>query len=430
MRMRDVLAVILAGGAGTRLYPLTKDRAKPAVPFGGTYRLIDFTLSNTINSDIRKIFVLSQYKSHSLHRHIQFGWNIFNPALNESITVLPPQQRINEEWYTGTASAVHQNIYSIKAANPKYVLILSADHVYKMDYSKMLRYHEDIGAEATVGAVEVPVEDAHRFGILQVDEKSQITGFMEKPKTLCGEELNGNSLLGSMGIYVFNTEVLLDVLDKDAQKDTAHDFGKNIIPSMLKTHRVYAFPFIDENKKEARYWRDVGTTDSYWEANMDLVQVNPELNLYDQEWPIRTFQKQYPPAKTVFAGGEDGKRVGLVLDSIVSNGCIISGGRVRNSVLSPGVKINSYSEVSESILMDGVQIGRYAKVRRAIIDKNVVVPPGMVIGYDPEEDRKHFPVSDKGIAVIAKGTIISPVPIVVASTLRRRVADNLGATLR
>ncbi len=429
MKTKDVLAVVLAGGAGKRLYPLTRDRAKPAVPFGGMYRLIDFTLSNAINSGIRKIFVLSQYKSDSLHRHIQFGWNIFNPALNEFLFLLPPQQRISEEWYTGTASAVHQNLYSIRSIGPKYVLILSADHVYKMDYSKLLDYHEEVGADLTVGAIEVALEEAHRFGILRVDDEYRITGFMEKPKALADEHFNGSRPMGSMGIYVFNTDALFDALEADSEEETDHDFGKNIIPSMLGSHRVCAYPFRDENRKEAEYWRDVGTLDSYWEANMDLVSVDPLFNLYDAHWPIRTYQGQYPPAKTVFAGGDDGKRVGLVLDSMISNGCIISGGRVQDSVLSPGVKINSYSEVYESVLMDGVQIGRYARIRRAIIDKRVLVPAGTVIGYDLERDSERFTVSDKGIVVIPKGTILPPAPTMAVPERRRKVFENSGAPL-
>ena len=424
MRMKDVLSVVLAGGVGKRLYPLTQERAKPAVPFGGTYRLIDFTLSNAINSGVRKIFILSQYKSHSLHMHIQHGWNIFNPALNEFISLLPPQQRINKEWYSGTASAVHQNLYSIARVRPKYVLLLSADHVYKMDYSKMLQFHEDRGAEVTVGSIEVPFEDAHRFGILRVDHECRITGFTEKPKNLRSASIGDMRPMGSMGIYAFNTDVLFDVLEKDARRKTSHDFGKSIIPAMVKTHRAYAYPFMDENKKQAKYWRDVGTIDSYWEANMDLVSVDPIFNLYDEEWPIHTYHEQYPPAKTVFAGGDDGKRIGLVLDSIISNGCIISGGRVQNSVLSPGVKVNSYSEVYESILMDGVQVGRYAKIRRAIIDKRVIVPPGVEIGYDIEEDKRRFVVSKNGIVVIPKGVNLPLTPLTVFPVRQMQASEK------
>ncbi|RJP23089.1 MAG: glucose-1-phosphate adenylyltransferase [Candidatus Abyssobacteria bacterium SURF_5] len=427
MKAKEVLAVVLAGGVGTRLYPLTRDRAKPAVPFGGIYRLIDFTLSNAINSDIRKIFILSQYKSLSLHRHIQFGWNIFNPVLNEFITLLPPQQRINEEWYTGTASAVHQNLYSIRKVHPRYVLILSADHVYKMDYSKMVEFHEETGADLTVGAIDVPLNEAHRFGVLCTDGSGRINRFIEKPKNLQSCTPNGG-VLGSMGIYVFSTEVLAEVLERGV-REGGQDFGKDIIPMMLDSHRVQAYPFVDENKKQSNYWRDVGTIDSYWDCNMDLVSVDPAFNLYDVNWPIRTYQEQYPPAKTVFAGGDDGKRIGLVLDSLVSNGCIISGGRVQHSILSPGVKVNSYSEVYDSILMSGVQVGRHARIRRAIIDKRVIIPPGTEIGYDLEEDRKRFSVSENGIVVIPKGTILSPVPVMAMPIKQKSVSAHKAAPL-
>jgi glucose-1-phosphate adenylyltransferase len=422
--MRDVLAIILAGGEGKRLYPLTRDRAKPAVPFGGIYRLIDFTMSNVVNSGVRKTLVLSQYKSDSLHRHIQFGWNIFNPAFDEFITALPPQKRINDDWYNGTASAVHQNLYAIRSVSPKYVLILSADHVYKMDYSKMLEYHESVGADLTLGAIEVDVKDAHRFGIIRTNGSARISGFLEKPLSLDDDFMDDGAALGSMGIYLFKTEALLDILEQRCLHGTAVDFGADILPSMLGSHRVVAYPFVDENKKEAEYWRDVGTIDAYWEANMDLVSVDPVFNLYDEDWPIRTYHRQYPPAKTVFAGGDATARVARVYDSIISNGCIVSGGTVQNSVLSPGVRINSYSEVSESILMDRVQVGRHSRIRRAIIDKGVVIPRGTVIGYDYEEDRKRFTVSDDGIVVIPKGEILPPAPLMSVSTASGVAAEN------
>jgi glucose-1-phosphate adenylyltransferase len=423
VKAKDVLAIVLAGGVGKRLYPLTRDRAKPAVPFGGAYRLIDFTLSNAINSDMKKIFILSQYKSLSLHRHIQFGWNIFNPALNEFITLLPPQQRINEEWYTGTASAVHQNLYSIRKVNPRCVLILSSDHVYKMDYAKMADYHERSGADLTVGAIDISLDEAHRFGVLRTDSEGRILDFLEKPRYL-QDNSNWGKVLGSMGIYIFNTDVLMDVLEDSTNQGCGQDFGGDVIPSMLRTHRVMAYPFVDENKKTSTYWRDVGTIDSFWEANMDLVAVDPLFNLYDPNWPIRTYQEQYPPAKTVFAGGNDGRRIGLVLDSIISNGCIISGGRVQHSVLSPGVKVNSYSEVYDSILMDGVQVGRNARIRRAIIDKRVVIPPGTEIGFDLEEDRRRFTVSENQVVVIPKGTILPPVPAVTMQYVQKSTAQS------
>ena len=425
MNRNNTLALILAGGSGERLYPLTKHRTKPAVPFGGIYRLIDFSLSNTVNSGIRKIFVLSQYKSDSLHRHIRNGWNIFSHTLGEFIHSLPPQQRISEEWYTDTASAVHQNLYSIKKIAPKYVLILSADHVYKMDYSKMLEFHEKMGADLTVGAIEVPLEDACRFGVLRAGERSRIIDFVEKPRALSSAYFRDGGALASMGIYVFNTEVLIDILERDARQKTDHDFGKDIIPSMLQSHKVHAYPFEDENRGKARYWRDVGTIDSYWEANMDLISVVPEFNLYDTEWPIRTFQPQYPPAKTVYSGGNTEKRVGIALDSIVSGGCIISGGKVQNSILSPGVRINSYSEVRESVLMDGVEVGRHARIRRAIIDKDVIIPPGSIIGYDAEEDKRRFTISENGIVVIPKGTVLPAAPVISVRQNTRRIGHAL-----
>jgi glucose-1-phosphate adenylyltransferase len=401
-----MLAVILAGGAGERLHPLTAHRAKPAVRFGGMYRLIDFTLSNAVNSGIRKILVLSQYKSDSLQRHIQCGWNLFSVDLGEFITIMPPQQRINNNWYLGTASAVRQNLYSIEKIAPEYVLILSADHVYKMDYNKMLEHHVSTGADVTVGAIDVPPEQAYRFGIVEMDEQSRITGFIEKPKDLAVLGLSGTPL-ASMGIYLFSTEALYEILRRDEHEEQEHDFGKHIIPSMLFSHNIHAYPFVDENKKEAEYWRDVGTIDSYWEANMELVAVDPVFNLYDAGWPIRTCQPQYPPAKTVFAGGRDGNRVGMILDSIVSSGCIVSGGRVQNSVLSPGVKVNSYAEVYDSVLMDGVEVGRHAKIRHAIIEKNVKVPQHAVIGYDIGEDRERFPVSKSGVIVVNRAPVAS-----------------------
>ena len=410
MNSSNVLAVILAGGAGERLYPLTRDHAKPAVSFGGTYRLIDFTLSNAVNSKIRQIFILSQYKSDSLHRHIQLGWNLFASELDEFITVLPPQQRINRQWYSGTASAVRQNLYAINRFEPQYVLILSADHVYKMDYAKMLDYHQKAKAEITVGAIEVRHEDAHRFGILKVDPNQRITEFIEKPKTLTTCRLNGSSIMGSMGIYLFNIDVLNEILAQDMQEQMENDFGKDLIPSLLHTRRIYAYHFSDENKKTAKYWRDVGTIDSYWEANMELVSVNPEFNLYDSNWPIRTYQPQYPPARTISAKGK--KRDGLVLDSIISNGCIIKNARLLNCVLSPGVVVNHSADICESILMEGATVGCSARIRRAIVGKNVVIPPGTAIGCESAEDRKRFTISEKGIVVIPEGTILPETPAI------------------
>jgi glucose-1-phosphate adenylyltransferase len=402
--MKDVLAMIMAGGAGERLYPLTKDRAKPAVPFGGIYRLIDITLSNCVNSNVRKIVVLTQYKSLSLERHIMLGWHIFNPELDEFIITLQPQMRISNEWYKGTADSIYQNFYFIDGMNPKYVLILSGDHVYKMNYAEMLEYHILKKADITVSVVEVDVSKTSMFGIATIDEDFRIIGFEEKPKHLKDPS---RIYYANMGVYIFNTNVLKELLEEDAKKDTQHDFGKNILPGAVGKVRVFAYNFKDENKKEVKYWRDVGTIDAYYEANMDLVSVDPLFNLYDKDWPIRTYWGRYPPAKTVFAQEYPGGRLGIALDSIVSGGCIISGGRVQNCVLSPNVRINSYADVRESILFEGVNIGRYCKIRRAIIDKEVNIPPGTVIGYDIEEDRKRYFVTDSHIVVIPRGISVA-----------------------
>lgn len=402
--MRNVLAIILAGGKGERLYPLTLHRAKPAVPFGGKYRIIDFTLSNCINSNIRRIAVLTQYKSASLERHIRMGWDIFNREMNEFIITIPPQQRVGDEWYQGTADAIYQNIYFIEAEKPDYLIVLSGDHIYKMDYSQMLAFHLESGADATVGALEVPLNEASSFGIIQVDEESRITGFLEKPRNPPPVPHNPDVAFASMGIYIFNTKDIVKRLKEDAKDSvSSHDFGKNVIPSMVSGEKVFAYNFQDENKKEAKYWRDVGTIDAYWEANIDLATVEPLFNLYDPDWPVRTYQGQFPPAKFVFAQMKLGGRLGVALDSIVSGGCIISGGRVQNSVLAANVRVNSYSEITDSVLMEYVNVGRHCKIRRAIIDKGVDIPSGTMIGYDLEEDRKKYTVTESGIVVVAKG---------------------------
>ncbi len=403
----SILAMILAGGKGERLHPLTIHRAKPAVPFGGIYRIIDFSLSNCINSSIRKIAVLPQYKSLSLDKHLRLAWNLFSGELNEYIISVPPQQRVGDKWYQGTADAIYQNIYMIEKDAPDHVLVLAGDHIYKMDYAEMFRFHKENTADATVAAIETPRTNATAFGIVEVDRRSRIVGFEEKPKEPRPIPGRPGIAFASMGIYLFNTKTLLEYLKSDALQDTAHDFGKNIIPQMMKTARVCAYNFKDENKKEAKYWRDVGTIDAYWEANMDLVRVDPLLNLYDKAWPIRTYQAQNPPAKFVFAQEKKGGRLGIALDSIVAHGCIVSGGRVQNSVLSPNVRVNSYSEVRDSILMENVDIGRHSRIRRAIIDKDVVIPPKTEIGYNLENDKKRYHVTPSGIVVIAKGTEVS-----------------------
>ena len=409
MDLSRTVVVLLAGGKGQRLEPLTRDRAKPAVPFGGIYRIIDFTLSNCLNSMLKKILVLVQYRSRSLNSHIRDGWSVnFNAALGEFVETLPPQFSSGEQWYVGTADAVHQNLFAVEEEGPESVLILSGDHIYKMDYRHMLRFHEERGADLTVGAVEVPVAQSDQFGVLQVDEQSRITGFQEKPKVATPIPGNPGYFLASMGIYVFRPGVMSRVLREDAEDpNSTHDFGKDIIPKLVSSGRVFAFSFIDENRKEAKYWRDVGTLDAYYEANLDLAGVTPLLNLYDQSWPIRTVPVVGPPPKFVFAQtAEAGGRMGVAMDSLVSPGCIISGGRVQNSILSPYVRINSYCQVADSILFENVNVGRHAKIQKAIIDKDVTIPEGMEIGFDRVEDRKRFTVTESGITVISKGTVI------------------------
>ena len=386
--------MVLAGGVGERLYPLTKERAKPAVYFGGPYRIIDFTLSNCINSGLRRIFIALQYKSLSLSRHLRMGWSVVADELGEFIEILSPQKRVGEHWYLGTADAVYQNLYSILRENPRYLIVLSGDHVYKMDYAKMLRFHQERGAKATMAALEVPSEEAQRFGVLEVDERDRLTGFLEKPRHLPP----GGQVLASMGIYIFDMDVLVPALEEDARQSTTHDFGKDIIPQLISKVPVYAYQFYDENKKAGRYWRDIGTLDAYFEANMDLCQVNPEFNLYDPEWPLRTYQLQAPPAKFVFA--DEGRRCGQALDSIISAGCIISGSRIAGSVLCPNVRVHSFCDVDQSILMPGVRVGRHARIRRAIIDRDVFVPRGARIGHNLDEDRKRHTVTESGIVVV------------------------------
>jgi glucose-1-phosphate adenylyltransferase len=390
----DTLVMVLAGGVGERLYPLTKERAKPAVYFGGPYRIIDFALSNCINSGLRRIFIALQYKSLSLSRHLRMGWSVVADELGEFIEILSPQKRVGEHWYLGTADAVYQNLYSILRENPRHLIVLGGDHVYKMDYSRMLRQHRERKAAATMAAIEVGSEEAHRFGVLQVDEDERLTGFLEKPRHLPP----GEQVLASMGIYIFDMDVLVPALEEDAQTTSTHDFGKDIIPSLMAKAPIYAYRFYDENKKAAKYWRDIGTLDAYYEANMDLCHVNPEFNLYDPEWPLRTYQVQAPPAKFVFA--DEGRRCGQALDSVISAGCIISGSRIMGSVLCPNVRVHSFCEIEQSILMPGVRIGRHARLRRAIIDRDVFIPRGARIGHNEEEDRRRHTVTASGIVVV------------------------------
>ncbi|MBL8793898.1 MAG: glucose-1-phosphate adenylyltransferase [Planctomycetia bacterium] len=406
MASESVLTVILAGGKGTRLEPLTRDRAKPAVPFGGLYRIIDFTLSNCLNSKLRRIFVLTQYKARSLDRHIRFGWGFLSRELDEYIEVLPPQQRIDEHWYRGTADALYQNIYSIEKEDPKYILLLAGDHIYKMDYGDMIRSHVERGADLTIGCIPVPLRDGHQFGNLTLDAQDRIVGFVEKPPQPVPMLDDPQHCLASMGIYVFTARLMYELLCKDATRtDSDHDLGHNILPVMMESHKVFGFRFRDRNRKAMPYWRDVGTLDAYFQANMDLVDIDPVLNLYDREWPIRTDQPPFPPPKFVFSdeGPRGQARRGEAHESMVCQGCIVSGGHVRKSVLSPNVRINSFAVVDNSILFEGVDIGRYSRVRRAIIDKDVKVPPNTTIGYDLEHDRgRGFTVTEGGVVVIAK----------------------------
>jgi glucose-1-phosphate adenylyltransferase len=402
--MKNFLTMILAGGRGERLHPLTADRAKPAVPFGGKYRIIDFTLSNCVNSGLRNMIVLIQYKSHSLDRHIRRGWTVFNPELGEYIFSLPPQQRISQDWYRGTADAVYQNWFIVEDKQPEFVLILAGDHIYKMNYKEMHSFLQQKQADVVVGAIEYPLAEASNFGVMTVDGNAGITRWDEKPAHPTPMPNDPDRALCSMGIYLFRTSILHEHLRANAERDSAHDFGKDIIPSMIGSRRVFAYNFRDENRKAVKYWRDVGTLDAYWEANMDLVSVDPLFNLYDQNWPIRTYQGQYPPAKFVFAEEHGaGGRVGIALDSIVSSGCIISGGRVQNSVLSANVRVNDHAEVFQSIIMENVVIGEHCRIRKAIIDKGVTIPPKTEIGHDPEADRKRFTVTESGIVAISKG---------------------------
>ncbi len=397
--MRDTLVCLLAGGAGERLYPLTRDRAKPAVPFGGIYRIIDITLSNCINSELRRIFVVTQYKALSLNRHLREAWNFMASELGEYVQVLSPMKRVSESWYQGTADAVYQNLYSIGSEPCKHVLILSGDHVYKMDYQLMIQQHVDAGADVTVGTIEFDRSEASRFGIVELDGTGRITGWQEKPADPKPSPHNPDKCHVSMGIYCFNRDTLIQVMMEDAEDpQSGHDFGKDVIPRLIETHRVYSYNFVDENKKEAQYWRDIGTVEAYYEANMDLVSVSPVFNLYDKDWPLRTYQRQYPPAKFVFA--QAGTRMGTAVDSIVSQGAIVSGGRVMGSVLSPDVRINSYTDVEDSILFSHVSIGRHSHIRRAIIDRHIHIPEGTTIGFDPDEDRKKYHVTETGIVVV------------------------------
>src|SRR5665213_571794 len=398
--LNDAIGILLAGGQGERLWPLTRDRAKPAVPFGGVYRIIDITLSNCINSHLRRVFVLTQYKALSLNRHVRQGWSSLM-GLGDFIEILPPQMRVSTNWYRGTADAVYQNIYSIGSERSKYVIVLSGDHIYKMDYGKMLQQHVDSGAEVTVATIEVdPIEAANRFGVIEAGPDWRVYSFEEKPPEPKRSKHHADKINASMGIYIFNTQLLIPILIADAEDPaSSHDFGRDLLPRILSKYRVYAYNFEDENRNGPQYWRDVGTLDAYYETNMDLVAVSPVFNLYDKTGPMRTWQQQYPPVKTVFA---DTDRMGVAVDSIVSGGVILSGGRVSKSVLGYDVRVNSYSEVENSIVFNHVNIGRYSRIRNAIIDRHVVLPEHTEIGYDLDADRKHYYVTESGIVVVVR----------------------------
>ena len=396
---RETLALILAGGRGSRLKHLTMWRAKPAVPFGGKFRIIDFPLSNCVNSGIRRIGVLTQYKAHSLIVHIQRGWSFLRGEFGEFVEILPAQQRIETSWYAGTADAVYQNLDIIRGHGPTYVLILAGDHIYKMDYGAMIAHHVEREADLTVGCIEVPLDKARAFGVMSVDDEGRIVRFTEKPDR--PEPIPGKPgmALASMGIYVFNTPFLFEQLIKDADMPgSTHDFGRDIIPSVIERYRVVAYPFRDVQKGAQAYWRDVGTVDAFWQANLELIGVTPELNLYDQEWPIWTYQEQLPPAKFVF---DDPGRRGLAVDSMVSGGCVISGATVRHSLLFSNVRVHSYAEVVDSVVLPNVDIGRNARIRRAVIDKGCRIPPGTVIGEDPDEDARRFHVTEGGVVLVS-----------------------------
>jgi glucose-1-phosphate adenylyltransferase len=397
---RQTVALILAGGRGSRLRKLTEWRAKPAVHFGGKYRIIDFTLSNCLNSGIRRIGVLTQYKADSLIRHIYKGWGFLRGELGEFIDLLPAQQRLNESWYLGTADAVYQNLDILRFYQPEYVLILAGDHVYKMDYGAMLAYHVDNKADLTIACIEVPIKDASAFGVMRVDDNSRVVEFVEKSPQPPAVPGRPEAALASMGIYVFNARFLYEQLIKDADNPkSSHDFGKDLIPEAIKRYRVFAYPFLNLQTGVQSYWRDVGTIDAYWAANMELIGVDPELNLYDQDWPIWTYQRHLPPAKFVFEDKAH-DRVGQAFDSMVCDGVIISGATVRHSILSTNVRVNSWALVEDSVILPDANIGRYAKIRRAIIDRGCEIPQGMEIGYDLEEDKKRFDVSPGGIVTV------------------------------
>jgi glucose-1-phosphate adenylyltransferase len=395
---RDTLALILAGGRGSRLKQMTAWRAKPAVPFGGKFRIIDFPLSNCMNSGIRRVGVLTQYKAHSLLQHIQRGWGFLRGEFGEFVELLPAQQRIQSSWYAGTADAIYQNLDIIRIHNPEYVLILAGDHIYKMDYGPMIAQHVENGADMTVGCLEVDLQVAQAFGVMTTDEYGRVLEFHEKPESPSPMPGSDDTALASMGIYVFNTRFLFEQLIKDADNiKSSHDFGHDIIPAIISNYRVFTYPFRDESSNQQAYWRDVGTVDAFWAANLELIGVTPELNLYDEEWPIWTYQEQMPPAKFIF---DDEDRRGMAVDSMVSGGCLISGATVRHSLLFSNVKVNSYSVLQHAVVLPDVDIGRHCSIQNAVIDKGCQIPAKTVIGEDAKQDAERFHVTPGGVVLV------------------------------
>jgi glucose-1-phosphate adenylyltransferase len=400
--LENTLSIILAGGVGSRLHPLTADRAKPGVPFGGKYRIIDFTLSNCLHSGLRRVLVLTQYKSHSLQKHLRDGWSIFNPELREYITMVPPQMRKGDSWYVGTADAIYQNLFLLERSGAKYVLILSGDHIYRMDYQAMVRAHIDNAADCTIGCMEVPLPEASSFGVTTVDSKQRIIDFLEKPENPVPMPDDPNSALASMGIYVFSLPLLCSLLEEDHEcAESSHDFGKDILPKLLHSHQVYAYRFGGATGRVTcdRYWRDVGTIDAFFEANMDLLQPQPPINLYQPDWSIRTYEPQGPPARMI--PGPSGKQ-GELMNSMLTSGNVIEGATVRHSILSPNVRVGEGAEVERCLLFEGVTVGQGAVLKNCIVDKHVKIPAGTKIGCDPVADAKRFTISERGVTVVPK----------------------------
>ncbi|WGV98947.1 glucose-1-phosphate adenylyltransferase [Vibrio sp. YMD68] len=405
--MQETLTVVLAGGVGSRLSPLTDNRAKPAVPFGGKFRIIDFTLANCLHSGLRRILVLTQYKSHSLQKHLRDGWSVFNPELGEYITAVPPQMRKGDKWYSGTADAIYQNLWLLSRSEAKYVVVLSGDHIYRMDYAPMIENHKKSGADLTIACMKVPKETAKEFGVMTIDDQNKIVSFEEKPQNPTPLPNDPNHSLASMGIYIFTMEALMDSLESDAlNTESSNDFGKNIIPKLIDSQKVFAYKFGGDDGRVTKdaYWRDVGTIDSFYQANMDLLKPVPPMNLYQEDWAIRTYERQLPPARTTSsATGNEG----IFINSLISSGVINSGGAVQNSVLSSNVRINDGATVADSILFDYVEVGENCQLKNCIIDKHVKIPSGTDIGINPIEDAKKFTISERGTVVVPESYVFS-----------------------